>query len=306
MTKYGLFGVLGCAVLMHAGGARADTQYDLSGFLDYVYTGVNDLAPNQESKFDGNAELDMKAKGMGGRLGARVDADFFLSNSNRDSADLEQAFVQWNITDRLGLDAGAVNSGIGWEKEDAINLLQTSHGQLYTFFDGQTALAGNNVEGVLFRARLGKVNTRVGYLNDLGDEADHNSILVQAGADVINGLSVQGSYVTQHAQAGNLLDINGTYRRGPVTAAVEFMTAEQTVDYGWGTTGHLDIGKRYGVTGRIDHLKYANNNVHSTTSYTVAGIWNAMEYFQLYLEYRGDDNGTWNNRLTLEGLARFM
>lgn len=306
MTRYGLFGVLGCALLMHTGSADADAEYDLSGFLDYVYTGVNDLVPNQESKFDGNAELDMKARGMGGRVAGRVDVDFFLSNSNRDSADLEQAFASWNITDRMGLDAGAVNSGIGWEKEDAIDLLQTSHGQLYTFFDNQTALAGNNVEGALFRAHLGKVHARVGFLNDLGDAANQNSILAQASADVINGLNLQGSYVTQHGQAGNLLDVNGTYRRGPVTVAAEFMTAEHTVNYGWGTTGHLEIGKRYGATVRVDHLNYADSSVTNTTSYTLAGIWNAMENFQLYLEYRGDDNGTWNNRLTLEALARFM
>lgn len=306
MTRNRLIGGLSCVLLAHAASASADAEYDLSGFLDYVYTGVNDLVPNQESKFDGNAEMDMKAKAMGGKVAGRVDVDFFLSNSNRDSADLEQAFAQWNITDRMGLDVGAVNSGIGWEKEDAIDLLQTSHGQIYDFFDSQTALAGNNVEGALFRAIIGKVNTRVGFLNDLGDSSGHNSILVQAASDIINGFNVQGSFVTQHAQAGNMLDVNSTYRRGPLIVAVELMTAEQTVDYGWGGMGHFDFGNRYGVTGRIDHVDYSKSTFNAITSYTVAGIWDAMENFQLYLEYRGDDNGTWNNRLTLEALARFL
>ncbi len=303
-----LYLALGCAALIHAGGASAaSAEYNLSGFLDSVYTGVNDLAPSTESKFSGLGELDIGAKSPAGKVGGLLDLNFLLNSANQGVARIEQAYINWDITDRLGLDVGAMNSGLGLEKEDPTDLLTITHGQLYTFFDNQTSgLYGNNIEGVFLNGSYNRVNARFAFLNDLGDTASQNSVLLQAGADIINGLNVQGSFITQHAQAGNIFDINSTYRRGPVSMAVEVMTAEQTVDYGWGGTGHIDIGSRYGITGRIDHIKYANNVINADTSYTIAGIWNALENFQVYMEYRADDNGKWNSQLTLQGLARFL
>ncbi len=300
-----LYVVLGCAVLIHSGGAcAAGADYNLSGILDSVYTGVNDLVPSTESKFSGLGELDIGAKTLGGKVGGLLDLNFLLNSTNQGSAKIEQAFIDWNITDRLGVDVGAMNSGLGLEKQDPTDLKTITHGQLYTFFDNQTSLYGNNIEGVFARGSYNKVNARVGFLNNLGDMANHNSILLQGGADIINGLNVQGSFITQHAQAGNTFDINSTYWRGPVSLAGEFMRAEHA--YGWGGTGHIDIGSRYGLTGRIDHLKYTNNIINADTSYTIAGMWNALENLQLYLEYRADDNGTWNNQFTLQALARFL
>jgi hypothetical protein len=307
MKKQYLLGLVGCAVLMHTASAWADPVYNLAGFLDYTYTGVNDLVPATESKFNGLGELDIGAKALQGKLGGLLDLNFLVNSANQGSTKVEQAFLTWNITDRLGVDVGEMNSGLGWEKQDPTDLYTISHGQLFTFFDNQTSgLYGNNVEGAFIHGAYNKVNARLGFLNDLGDTANQNSLLIQGGADIINGVNVQGSIVTQHGQSGNLLDLNSTYRRGPLLVGLELMTAEHDVDYAWGATGHLDLNNRFGVTGRVDYMNFANANAKNIVAYTVDGIWTAMENLQLYAEYRADDNGTWNNSLFLQALARFQ
>lgn len=314
MRKAYLMGVVGCAVLLNPClASAAEATYDLSGFLDTTYSAINDFDSAQRNRFNGLGELDIAGNTMGGKVGGLLDLNFFLNDANNNSTTVEQAFATWNITDRLGVDVGAFNSGLGWEKQDPTDLLTVTHGQLFDFFDAQTALYGNDVEGVLlhssFQPPAGKaVNARLGFLNDLGDAQHHNSIMIQAGSDVVTGVNVQGSFVTQHLQAGNIADVNGTYRRGPLTVGLEFLTAEHEVDYGWGTTAHYDLTGTFGVTGRIDYLNREHTSVavKNSVSYTVAGIWKAKDNLKLYVEYRGDDTGTWDNRFTLEAVAVFM
>lgn len=304
MKRTHLLGILSSVFLAVPATASAASMYDLSGFMDYTYTAIHDADPDQESDFDGNAELDLDANAMDGRVKGRIDVDLFLSDSNRDSADLEQAYAQWDIVKEMGLQVGTFNSGLGWEEEDAINLYQTSHGQLFDFFDAQTNLSGNNVIGAVGYAQFNAVDIRLGFLNDLGDAQDENSLMAQASAELVDGVNIEGSVVTQDGQAGNLFDINSSYQRGPLLVALELLAAEDNVNYGWGATGNYQIGNEFSVTGRFDSLDF--DNASDTTSFTLAGIWQAMKNLELYLEYRLDDNGSTDNRLTLEALATFL
>lgn len=322
-----LIGLMGAAALpAHAAGS--DLNYHIGGFLDALYGGVNEAVPAIKSKFNTNGEVDLTASK--GRLSGRVDTDFYLTHSVYYSAYpyaaydgtvsaatapqgapisgvyIEQAYLDWAIDDRLSVDAGAFNANLGWEKEDTIDLYQTSHGQIYNFFNAQTGMYGQNVAGAALNGRYRNLSGRVALLNDLSDSSGKNSLLLQASADIVNGLNVAGSFVTQHAQAGNMLDLNSTYRRGPLIIGGEFVTAEHTLNYGWGFTAHYDLTPRYGVTGRIDYLNASNNAFNNTVSYTVDGIWNALENLTLRVEYRADDNGSWNNRLTLQAVAYYL
>jgi len=336
MRKLVFVSLLTSAFLINPNAISAASMFDITGYIDGLYTAVNDQEPQENNKFEGKGEIDFNSVTMEGRVTGLLDlnyfvenngnggspevGNFFLDNFNHKTIQVEQALARVNVVDGLNLDVGQFNSDLSWEGQDPVDLYQTTHGQLFNFYDQQTKLYGNDVLGAALNADLSKVVVRVAVLNDIGEAKDAQSLMAMVKGEVINGLQLEGSVITQRYQApnplvegsvgqvGNIYDVNGQYTFGPLLVEAEFMKPEKTVKYGWSSTVHYRLfGEHYGLTGRVDRIRFNPElDRHETTSYTVAGVWRPKENFDVFLEYRAYNDGRVNHSLTLEALAMFL
>ena len=282
-------------VLTVADEVRDDTTTDASG----------SLANDSNNKFSVDGELDFTA--TQGDVMARIDLDINNTHGSFDSGEIEQAFAKWQANDAVAVITGQLNSGIGFEAEDAPNLYQISKGQIASIIDGQTALRGNNVEGVVVNFGAGPASINVGVLDELGRNAEANSLLLQASGSPMDGMNLEFSFVTQEdwdavnnpTSGGNLMDINGTYGMDNWFVGLELMDAaddgDGLPDNAYGLYGHIDAGNGFGATLRYDTVSYNDIgavSVDDTTSTTLAGTWAAADNLGFNLEFRSDDDGT--------------
>lgn len=325
MRKLFFAGLLASACLISPGAISAASMFDITGYIDGLYTAVNDQDPHENNKFEGKGEIDFNSVAMEGRVtglldlnyfvesngtsngGSPEEGNYFLDNFAHKDIQVEQAIARVNVFDGVGLDVGQFNSDLSWEGQDPVDLYQTTHGQLFNFYDQQTSLYGNDVLGAALNANLKKADIRLGVVNDIGNAKSAQSLMAMVKGEVFNGLQMEGSVITQRHQAGNIYDVNGQYTRGPFLIAAEFMKPEREVKYGWSSTVHYDFGESYGLSGRVDRLHYTTEaDKHETTSYTLAGIWRPKENLDVFLEYRAYNDGNVNHSLTLEALAMFL
>lgn len=323
MRKIFVASVLSGAVLMVPGKISAASMFDITGYIDGLYTAVNDVEPDENNKFEGKGEIDFSSVTMQGRVTGLLDlnyfvesnnngasageaGNYFLDNFNHKDIQVEQALARVAIVNGLSLDVGQFNSGLGWEGQDPVDLYQTTHGQLFNFYDQQTSIYGNDVIGAMLNSNFQKADVRLAVLNDIGNARDSNSLMAIVRGEVINGLQMEGSVITQRHQAGDIVDINGAYRTGPFLIAAEVMKPQRDVRYGWSSTVHYEFDESYALTGRVDRLHYANPDLHDTSTYTVAGIWRPKANMDVFLEYRAYDDGAVKSSLTLEALAMFL
>lgn len=289
----------------------------VNGFGDIIYTVVDEAAdgtgaggdnPN-EGKFSANAEADITAGND--RVSVRVDADLDLVTNEgdnvagTDSARIEQAFFALKATPAVTVLGGVFNNPIGYEKEDAPDLYQVTHGQIWSILDGQTKLHGNNVAGVAVAGAMGPVSVTVGVLNDLGQADEENSYALVLGASPMNGLDIEFGYSTVDA-IDYVYDLNAQYKVGGLTAAVEYLSAGEVVDSAYGLYGNYDFGNGFSATLRYDNVGYEAANTDDTTSVTVAGGYKIADNLQVNLEWRNNDDGTDDNSLAqAEFIATF-
>lgn len=261
-----IIGVMASSVL--ASPAMA-AKVDVSGFVDTVFTlsdgTVNAPATSPiENKFQTTGELDFKST-IDDKVNARVDIDYdtFLI--------VEQARLDWKANSTISVTGGIFNNPIGWEKEDAPDLYQISHGQIWAFLDGQTALWGNNVAGVMVNVgTTPELNISAGILNDLSDVNEENSFAFTADYNTKEmgfGLGV----VTQDAQAETLIDINGQINVGKAMIGGEVLLAGAGVDLAFGITGVMKVNDRVSATARFDNVSYEAPGANDTRSITLAG-----------------------------------
>jgi len=288
-----------------------------SGFIDTILTFNNEIADDtgvdatgsvsnpDNTKFSVDGELDFSA--TQGDVMARIDLDVNNTHGNFDSGEIEQAFSKWQANDAVAVMIGQVNSGIGFEAEDAPNLYQITHGQIYDILDSQTALRGNNVQGVVVNFAAGPASINVGVLDELGRNDEANSLLLQASGSPMDGMNLEFSFITQEdydaafnpSSGGNLWDLNGTYGMDNWFVGLEIMDAaddgDGLPDNAYGLYGHIDAGNGFGATLRYDTVAYNDVgavSVDDTTSTTLAGSYAAADNLGFNLEIRSDDNGT--------------
>ena len=305
-------------------------QVGVSGYIDGILTVQNEAADDTtldasgstansaNQKFSMDGEVDFTASQ--GNVMTRVDLDVNNTNGTFDSGEIEQAFASWMANDAVTVNIGQMNTGVGFEEEDTPNIYSVTHGQIYDILDGQTSLRGNNVNGVVLGFNAGgAADIKVGMVNELGDNAEANSFMLQASGSPMDGLNLEGSFVTQEDydaafnpnSAGNIFDINGTYGMDNWFVGLDILDGaddgDGLPDNAWSIFGNLDFGNGFSGSLRYDTVAYndvGSTSVDDTTSTTVAGTWSANDNMDLLLEVRSDDNGTDTfNSVYLEAVA---
>ncbi len=294
--------------------AAPEASANVSGFADIIYTAADDLTSTTdgksttEGKFDATAEIDIMAT-LSDNVTVRVDTDLTLSGET--SGQLEQAFFAWAASNNFTLIGGVFNSPVGWELEDAPDLYQITHGQIWNILDGQTALDGNNVAGIAGAFNFGMATITAAFLNDLQQSNEENSLALIGAITPVEGLNLELSYVTQASRtdsdntgtygfgknstvvgsAEDVLDFNIAYKWEGLTASFEFLTADKVIDAAMAVVANYNFGS-FGVTGRYDTVSYDTpfQAVQDTDTITLAGSYSIASNLTALLEWRSQDD----------------
>lgn len=292
--------VLLSAILLPAMGQAAGLKdVNINGFVDGVWTlsDGTDEVPSQDGQFSTSGEVDVESR-LSGPMSMRFDADLNPSpTGGGDSGRLEQAFLHWDIDKNLGLKAGVFNNNLSWEKEDAPNMYQITHGQLYDIWNEATTLDGNNLEGVELNYSTGIITAFIGYLNDIGNAAEQNSLKVGAEVRATPDVNVVVGMITQDQDIppflGNIIDVNATWKMDQrLTLGGELMLPDKTVDSGLMLKANYKVNKEFSATARYDMVSYDASGVDDTSSITLAGLYTISDglYVNGELRFNNDNN----------------
>ncbi len=302
----------------------------VSGFADINYTLIDDTRENpvtdindKENQFAADGEI-----GFAGNLASnvRVQADIDLSTTTGsfDSAEIEQAFFETDISNNIGIIGGVFNNPIGWEAEDRPNMYQTSHNFSYDILNSQTALRGNNVTGVGVTGKFSTVSVTAAVLNDIQEVPEENSIAVAVGINPMPELAIEIGFITQdndsgyctnfvsysvnNCEMGNIIDANVTYKLpNGMTVAGEFLTASELVDHSAMAMLNMPIPETsMSVTLRGESLSLDGDD-NDTTALTLAGVYtmNKALSFATEAKYIDGDFNDGDMQVGLEAIASF-
>lgn len=272
----------------------ADVKLD--GFVDIVWavSDGTDLGINgSEGQFTTSGELDMNAK-LSGPISLRLDADLGSATTGGDSAELEQAFLGWAINNELSLKAGVFNNNLTLEKEDAPELYQVTHGQLWDIWNTSTTENGNNLQGVELSFKQGDFTAFAGFLNDLGSVPEENSIKLGVEVRAIPNMTLTAGLITQDAGVENIIDINALWNvDNKLTIGGELMLPSEFIDSGLMVMANFKVNDKFSGTARFDMVSYDVSGSDDTTSITLAGLYSIEDNLFANAEIRinSDDNG---------------
>lgn len=316
---------------LHAG--AADLKWN--GFLDLTFMAVDDTVeanPSEtESKFGIAGELDLSVA-LGNKVTTRFDLDLGSSKvsqvdpatiecsftlttvscdvppQDEDSGRFEQAFVEWESTQGINLKGGLFNNPLSWEAEDAPNMYQISHGQLYEIWDITTALSGNNLLGIAVSGKTGAVTLTGAILNDLLEVPEKNSFMAMALFKPNAQMDLKVGIITQDTLLETILDINMTYTQGLVMLGGEIMLPSELIDMGLGITGTYKFSEQVMGTLRFDNVSY-DGDLDDTRSLTVAVGYMLEKNLAVNAELRSntsdDDEDFDGSQVQLELVATF-
>ena len=299
---------------LHAG--AADLKWD--GFLDFTFMAVDDTAGSgpspTQSKFDINGELDLNAN-LGNKVTSRMDFDLGRSSSGSDSGRFEQAFLAWESQKGIQLKGGQFNNPLSWEAEDAPDLYQISHGQLYSIWDATTVLGGNNLMGVLVSGKTGVVTLTGAILNDLLNAPEKNSFMGMVAVKPDAHMDLKVGVATQHTYLKTIVDINGTYTQGLFMVGGEIMLPSDIVDMALGITGTYKFSEQVSGTLHFDNVSYDTSGYDDSRSITIAASYMLEKNLMVNAELRSNnsDNNPYaliinnpdGNQVQLELVATF-
>ena len=272
----------------------AEIDLTVFGFVDFVWTlsdGTNVGKHGAEGQFITEGEIDIESK-LNESVSIRIDADINPSTGSGDSARLEQIFLKWDFDPNMSLMGGVFNNKLTFEREDSPDLYQITHGQLWDIWSSSTAEDGNNLQGLEFNYQFDKVNLILGYLNDLSNTPEKNSVEVAAEIKPVKDLNITLGLITQDQSLENIFDIFASYKMKKWLFAGEILVADKQVDNGLMLMTNFQFNDKVSATARYDLVSYENTFLaDDTSSLTIAGIYSFSKNLLTRAEIRfNDDN----------------
>ncbi len=283
------------ALLVTPSAVAVELDITTSGFVDFIWTlsDGTDLGINgDEGQFDTSGELDVETNLKEG-VTLRFDADVNPSTAGSDSARLEQIYLKWDIDPKMSLMGGVFNNKLTFEREDAPDMYQVTHGQLWDIWSASTAEDGNNLQGLEFNYQLNQVNLIIGYLNDLNDTPEENSVEFAAEIKAGENLDLTIGLITQDQNLENIFDIFASYKMNKLLFAGEIMLADEQIDRGFMLMANFQINEKFSATARYDLVQYENTFLaEDTSSLTIAGLYSISKnlFANAEIRFNDDDN----------------
>ena len=295
--KNALISIAAIMALPAVAHSAAVTDVKLDGFVDIVWAvsdGTDFGVNGSEGHFATSGELDMKTQ-LSGPISLRLDADLNPNDgTNSDSGRLEQAFLGWAINKELSLKAGVFNNNLTFEKEDAPDMYQVTHGQLWDIWNSATSSQdGNNLQGIELTYNAGDITAFAGFLNDLGGVPEENSVKIGAEVRAIPNMTITAGLITQDAGVENIIDVNALWNMSDkLTLGGEIMLPSEFVDMGLMVMANFKVDDKFSATARFDMVSYDVTGADDTTSITLAGLY-AIEnnlFANAEIRINSDDN----------------
>lgn len=226
-----------------------------------------------------------------------ANADNALSGSGQDSGRFEQAYFAWGATEGVTVLGGVFNNPIGQEAEDAPDMDFTSHGVTYNILDGQTVAYGNNVAGIAAAGAVGPATVTVAVVDDIGLATNAKGEGKLSTAAVVNfspmkGLDLELGYVTQDAQAENVLDFNGKYSAGALTVGLDYLAADAAVDSATNLWAGFAVNDKINVKVRYESVAFEAAGVDDSTRTTFYASYTISDNLSAALENSSGDNAS--------------
>ena len=304
MKKLTLIAPLVLAVPFAAYSADATTglqNLKSSGFIDIIYTLSDGTDENLDESGDGTSTIDKKFDASGEldlqtNLNPSSQLRFDLDLSTANTA-FEQAFINHAFNKDMNLKAGIFNNNLGFEKEDAPDMYQPSHSQLWDIWNEQTGLNGNNLGGLEYSANVSMVTLYAGLLNDLNQTNEKVSFKLAAqiqpmkSMDIVAGLVTADNNTTdpEHPKAGTIFDASMSWKWRQLLLGGELMSADKIYNLGMQVTANYAFTDFFSGTARIEYVDY-EANYDPTTSLTIAALFTVDKNLYANAEIRAMQN----------------
>lgn len=302
------FKAIAIAAALTAGSAFGDVKLSnavsVSGFIDMSYKQVSpDGGADTKTMTMDQAELDVMLD-LGSGLTAQIDLEAMANKSgDPETVNVEQARVDYKVTDMFTLTMGKFDTVIGFEALEPIDMYQYSHALTWD-------LEPTYHTGILGMYDAGAFNFGIGLVNSLEpmsnpDTNDEMSYLIHAGVAPMEGLSINLNYAAGNEQAGpddgqaaatssdvTLLELDASYQMDALLLGFEYVTKE--VDNA-GTTSENDammLMCNYAFTERtaltVRYSQDEDKASNKKTEFTISPSYAITDNWGILLEYRTD------------------
>lgn len=212
---------------------------EISGFIDMSYVSTSpDNGTDTTTMAMDQAEIDL-ALDLGSGLSARIDLEAVAGTATAmESVYVEQARVDYKVTDMFTLTMGKFDTIIGFEALEPVDMYQYSHSLTWELEPTyHTGLLGIYDAGT-FNVGLGLVNSLRADSNP--DTNDEMSYILHAGITPMEGLAVNLNYAAGNENPGasgdatastasedvTLLELDVSYQMNNLLVAFEYVSAE--------------------------------------------------------------------------------
>lgn len=301
------------APMANADGFQLSEKLTATGFIDmsWTHTDVDGSNSEQSAGLD-QFELDLLYK-FDSKLSAQVDLEH---KDDGDDVDLEQAFINYAVTDSLSFKAGRFLSYSGWETEEPTGLFQysgTGYAPIFYGYYQQGASVMYKGSGFALGASL---------INDLDnpEARDSEDMAVELMAAVMptDAVTVKAFYsfdkIDGTSEDKEKFNTWASYSQGPLTVAFEYNMAENSYAVGTESDGFLVMGNYdfgpLALTVRYHAWEVDSSfgTVEEMSGLTISPSFSVTDNLLMVLEYRMDTddvNDIDTNTLAVEALVTF-
>jgi hypothetical protein len=304
---------LGAVSAAHAEDSKVMDNLSISGFIDmdYVYS---DVDGGESSSNSGIAQVEIDATyDFGNKLTATVDIEY---KNSTEGVDLEQAFINYAVSEQFSVKAGRFLSYTGWETEEPTGLFQYSGTGYAAYFYGyyQQGISGI-YSGDGYAVAVSVVNDLAGPQST---DSEHPGIETMVALMPTDEITIKGFY----SKDGDVELINtwASYSKDALTLAVEYNTAENSVNeidgvevIGSDASGYLLMANYafddFALTVRYHDWEIENAagvTVEDASGFTISPSFSVNDNLLMVFEYRMEEiNDVDIDTLAIEALITF-
>lgn len=298
---------IGAVSSANADNTKSMEKLSVSGFIDmsYVYSDVDGVGSTSVSGID-QVEIDISYD-FGNKLTATVDIEY---ENAAEGVDLEQAFINYAVTDNFSVKAGRFLSYTGWETQEPTGLFQFSGTGYAKYFYGyyQQGISGI-YSGDGYAVAVSVVNDLAGPQST---DSEHPGIETMIALMPTDEITIKGFY----SKDGDVELINtwASYSKDALTLAVEYNTAEDSAFVGSEASGYLlmanyAISEKFGLTIRYhdwDIEDASGGMIEEASGITISPSFSVNENLLMVFEYRMEEiNNIDADTLAIEALVTF-
>ncbi len=304
---------LGSMSVAQASDSVLSDKLSIGGFIDMSYY-ASDTDGGSSTHDAGIDQVEINVGyDFGNKLTAAVDIEYQDQSDDLEDnqeVDIEQAFINYAISDSVSIKAGRFLSYSGWETEEPTGLFQysgTGYGGIFY---------GGYQQGVSALYSGDGFSAAVSIVNDLGGEGtdtEHPAVETMVAFMPSDSITIKGFY----SKDGDveLLNTWASYSVDSLTLAAEYNTAEDSMFVGSDASGYLlmanyGFSNDWGFTVRYHDYEVedaAGATFVEQSAITLSPSYVVNDNLLMVFEYRMNDNGAGADvdELAIEALVTF-